>query len=58
MANLFTVPNPYTQNIPGGTLTKVELVNPRNVAVAWPNRSGGNVPNTHTTPTFLTKLFG
>ena len=44
--NNFTVANPYTKNIPsGGTLNKVQLTNPQNVQIAWPNQSGGNVLN-------------
>jgi len=57
--NNFTVPNPYTTAIPTGTLTKVQLTQPQDVQIAWPNPSGGNKPLPKPVlGGFLGKLFG
>jgi hypothetical protein len=52
------VANPYTSKIPTGTLNKVQLTQPSNVVIAWPNRSGGNLPTGKTLPKILRNLFG
>lgn len=57
MANNFQLVNPYTSKIPSGTLNKVQLTNPKNVAIQWPNVSGGNLPKNSILPPFLKGLF-
>jgi hypothetical protein len=52
------VANPYTKKIPSGTLNQVQLTNPQDVQIQWPNRSGNNLPNnTKTLPGIFRKLF-
>jgi hypothetical protein len=59
MANIFNEVNPYTTQIPGGsTLNKVEFVQPQSARIAWPNLSGGNLPDSAFNPSFLKRLFG
>lgn len=62
MANNNNAWNPYTTNVPSGSLTKVQLSNPRNVAIAWPSLSGNNLQGTSAKPTkypaIFRKLFG
>lgn len=57
--NNANVVNPYTKKIPAGSLTQVHLTAPTAVQIAWPNRSGGNLPvNAGKGKSFLRKLFG
>ena len=42
--------NVYTTQIPTGTLTSVQLSNPKNVKIQWPSLSGNNVANTTVQP--------
>lgn len=55
--NNFTVANPYTSKIPGGTLNKVQFVVPQSIGIQIPNRSGHNLPS-QPLPSFLRTLFG
>lgn len=57
--NSSNVANPYTTQIPSGTINKVQLTNPSHVQIQWPSISGGNMPMKPVVGnSFLRKLFG
>lgn len=57
--NSSNVANPYTTQIPTGTINRVQLSSPVNVKIQWPSINGNTVPTKKTIGnSILRNLFG
>jgi hypothetical protein len=54
MANNSRIAQPYSYQIPSGTVNKVQLTNPNMPGIQWPSINGGSTP---TKPTIGTGIF-